>query len=64
MDSLTDDELEVINDLKIQAMLFDMNIDWETLELEPKRKDKQPFWVKRWQDNFKESDYTVIDNGF
>ena len=60
---MTDQGIEVINDLKIQAMMFDMAIDYETLTLEPKRKDLTPIWIKKWREKFEESDYTVYDNG-
>lgn len=56
-------ELKIINDLKIQSMLFDMEIDWEALTLVPKVKDTTPIWIKRWQEKQAESDYTVYDNG-
>lgn len=40
----------VLDDLKIQAMLFNMDIDIETLSLEPKLKDETPVWLKRWKE--------------
>jgi hypothetical protein len=52
------------DDLKIQAMLFDMDIDIETWSLVEKRKDTTPIWVKRWREKQAESDWAVIDNGF
>lgn len=65
--SITQDQLPEIkarvDDLKIQAMMFDMDIDWEAASLMPKRKDETPFWVKRWQEKQAGSDYTVYDNG-
>lgn len=45
-----------INDLKIQAMMFDMDIDWETLELMERLVDDTPFWLKRWKDKVAEGD--------
>ncbi len=63
MIALTASDLEVINDLKIQAMMFDLSIDWESLELVPVVKDQTPVWIKKWRNKFEESDYTVYDNG-
>jgi hypothetical protein len=58
---LSDEQKERIRsiaaDLKIQAMMFDLDVDWESLELTPKRTDTQPFWVKNWKDKLNESDY-------
>lgn len=62
--TLTSKDIEVINDLKIQAMMFDMCVDWETLELVPVTKDVTPIWVKRWKEKQANSDYDVTDNGF
>lgn len=47
-----------LNDLKIQAMLFDMDIDFETFELVPKRKKYEvPKWVERWKEKRAEADF-------
>lgn len=32
-------------DLSIQAAMFDMNVDWETMSLMPKRTSSQPAWL-------------------
>ena len=61
---LTKDEIERINDLKIQAMLFDMDIDWETMTLITKAKKQPKTWLDKFKERQNESDYTVIDNGF
>lgn len=45
----TDKIIAIRDDLKIQAMIFDMDIDWETLTLVEKRKDDTPQWLKNWQ---------------
>lgn len=60
---MTTKALSKINDLKIQSIMFDMEIDWETLTLTPKVKDTTPIWIKRWQEKQAESDYTCYDNG-
>lgn len=46
-----------VADLKIQAMMFDLDIDFETLELIPKETYKEPFWLSRWKDKLDNSDY-------
>lgn len=43
-------------DLLIQAMLFDMDVDWETWTLVPKKKDTVPFWQKKWRANEQSAD--------
>lgn len=47
---LDDEVMEVLADLQIQAMMFDMDIDLETASLVEKRKDNQPMWLKAWKD--------------
>lgn len=61
-----DDELaKAVADLKIQAMMFSMDIDWETLALIPlRKKEEPPIWVKKWQDKITGGDQDVTDNGF
>lgn len=60
--NLTDEQIEEIStrlaDLKIQAMIFDMDIDIETWSLVPKDKFKHPFWIRRWREQQENSDYT------
>lgn len=41
---------KLVNDLKIQSMMFDMAVDWETLTLVPVVKDETPFWIKNWKE--------------
>ena len=48
--------LHVYDDLKIQAMMFDMDIDIETWSLVPKRKDTMPTWLRRWKEKVSEGD--------
>lgn len=40
----------VLADLTVQAMMFDMDVDIETVSLVPKRKDNVPMWTKRWRE--------------
>lgn len=52
------------NDLKIQAMMFDMDIDVETLTLMPKAVDTTPIWLKKWREKRNGQDfseYTDLD---
>lgn len=53
-------EIEVISELKIQAMIFDMDIDYEALALIPKRKDNTPVWIKRWNEKRAEADFDEL----
>lgn len=49
-------------DLKIQAMIFDMDIDIETWSLIPKSDYKEPYWLSRWKAKQEERDYMDIDD--
>ncbi len=61
---LSEADIKTVNDIKIQAMMFDMDIDWEMLQLIPKVKIETPFWIVRWQEKMTGGDQSVIDNGF
>lgn len=58
--NLTDEQIDCIranvNDLKIQSIMFDMDIDYEALSLVEKRRDTTPIWIKRWNEKRRESD--------
>lgn len=54
---LTEEQIKKIDDLRVQAMLFDMDIDWETASLVPKTKDETPFWIKKWKEKQYGADY-------
>ena len=56
--------LKKFDDLKVQAMLFDMDIDIEIWELTPKtpKIDDKP-WLTKWLEKQAGSDYAVYDNG-
>ena len=59
---MSDKEIETLHkkmaDLKVQAMMFDMDIDWETLEVVPKSKAKlEAVWLTRWKDKVDQSDF-------
>lgn len=48
----------VCADLQVQAMMFNMDIDWEALTLEPKReKTIEPLWLTRWKEKREQSDF-------
>lgn len=53
---LSAEEIEIINDLKIQAMLFGMLVDWETLGLVPKSSHTDAVWLTRWKNKRDDSD--------
>lgn len=44
-------------DLKVKAMLFNMDIDWEILDLVPKASQKAPNWLTRWKNKQAEADF-------
>lgn len=46
-----------LNELKVQAMLFDMDVDLETFDLVAKRVDDRPEWLIRWNDKKNEGDF-------
>ena len=56
--------LKRVADLKIQAMLFGMEIDWDTLSLTEIIKHKAKPWLERWREKESGRDFTNIDNGF
>lgn len=43
-------------DLRVQAMMFDMDIDIETWSLVPKVEHSDPVWLQRYKDKLDESD--------
>lgn len=48
--NLTPEEINIINDIKIRAMMFDMEVDWETLQLIPKQKKHiESVWLHNWR---------------
>lgn len=57
--NLTPDQIDKLAtrlaDLRIQSMLFDMDIDWELLTLCEKTKHSRPDWLTSWKEK--------IDNG-
>ncbi len=56
-EELTPEERKAVADIKIKAMMFDMDIDWETASLIPKRKEAQePQWLINFKDKRQQSD--------
>jgi hypothetical protein len=52
-------------DLEVQAMMFNMEIDYEAGCLTNKKNPViKEFWLVRYLDKLNESDHLVIDNGF
>lgn len=48
---MSDEESAVVTSLVNQAIMFDMMVDWETLELVPKKELPQnPPYLQRWID--------------
>lgn len=43
-------QAKVIADLHIKAMLFSMDIDWESLDLVPKTVSTDAVWFTRWKE--------------
>lgn len=62
--NLTDDQkdelLEKVADLQIQAMMFDMDIDYETLSLTERIKYDQPIWLQRYKTKLDNSDIDQV----
>lgn len=54
--SVPDNFLKVYADLKIQSMLFDMNIDIETMSLTETVKHEKKPWLDRWKDKMNQAD--------
>lgn len=56
--------LNTLDDLTVQSMIFDMDIDYETLTLQPRSDYKEPFWLTNWKEKESGKDFDNIDNGF
>lgn len=54
---VTPEQGKAIADLKVQAMMFSMGIDWETCSLiQIKAVAKDPFWLTNWKEKINISD--------
>lgn len=51
------DVTDILADLAVQAMIFDMDIDIEALVLTPKSDYKEPFWITNWKEKRDDSDF-------
>lgn len=49
--------VEAYADLQVQAMIFDMGIDVETMSLVPKSDYKEPFWLTNWKERQHGADF-------
>lgn len=47
---------DTMDDLEVQAMIFDMDIDIEALRLTPKNEYKEPIWITRWKEKRNDAD--------
>lgn len=54
---LTPELLEKVADLKVKALIFDMDVDIETLTLVPKSTYKEPSWIARWKEKQHDEDF-------
>lgn len=52
--------IEILGDLEVQAMIFDMEIDYEALTVTPKV-EPQPFWITRWKEKQENGDRQPSD---
>ena len=59
-DDQKDELLSRVADLQIQAMMFDMDIDYETLSLTERIKYNQPIWLQRYKTKLDESDIDQV----
>lgn len=59
-DDQKDELLSKVADLQIQAMMFDMDIDYETLSLTERIKYNQPIWLQRYKTKLDESDIDQV----
>ena len=50
-----------VADLKIQSMMFDMDIDYETLSLVPKIEYREPKWLSSWKEKVAQGDRQNAD---
>lgn len=49
---------KALANLRVQAMIFDMEVDIETMSLVPKKPPViEPFWIRRWRENREAADF-------
>jgi hypothetical protein len=57
------DACKALSDITIQAIMFDMDVDWETLQLTPKvKKEPEPFWKRKWRENREYQDFNELQD--
>lgn len=54
---MTEEAQRTYADLRIQAMLLDLAVDWETLDLVPKSDYRAPQWLTAWKNKQEEADF-------
>jgi len=52
-------DFKPLHDLEVQAMLFDMDIDYEAWTLLPKNTFKHPVWLQVWRSKQEDADFDV-----
>lgn len=59
-DQLTKQDKERISaklaDLRVQSMMFDMDIDIETWSIVEKSEDKEAYWLTKWKEKQEKGD--------
>lgn len=67
---MDEEVIKAVADIQIQAIMFSMEIDWETLTLIEKIKvEPEPQWLISWKAKREESDFNELmdidwsDNG-
>lgn len=50
---------ETLDELEVQSMIFDMDVDIETLTLAPKETYKEARWITNWKEKRDGSDFNT-----
>lgn len=53
---MTPQQMNKYDDLLLQSLMFDMDIDWETAQLIPKKDNTDPQWLIAYRERMKHSD--------
>lgn len=54
---LSEQDRAFLDELQVQAMLFDLEIDWDSLTLEPARPSTVPAWAQKYRDLRGQADF-------
>lgn len=60
-ENIPSEVIDKLADLTVQAAMFEMDIDIETMSLTPKKSYSLPIWIKRWRNKEQGSDRTPQD---